>query len=102
MAAIETMFITSRKISGLNQLKRDVNIFPAGHIFTSDLIGSNVFVEGKVIGVIKEVMKTNANDVLVIVNAEKKEVLIPFVLNFFEKFNADEKKLILNITKDFF
>jgi len=32
---------------------------------------------------------------------EKKEILIPFVLNFIEKFDAAEKKLILNISKDF-
>jgi len=28
--------------------------------------------------------------------------LIPFVLNFIEKFDAAGKKIILNITKDFF
>ena len=82
--------------------KKDSKIFPKGYIFTNDLIESRVFVEGKEIGVIKEVMKTNANDVLVVESADKKEILIPFVLNFIEKFNADEKKLILNITKDFF
>lgn len=82
--------------------KKKAKIFPAGHIFTSELIGSKVFVEGKEVGVIKEVLKTNANDVLVIEDVNKKEVLIPFVLNFIEKFNAEEKKLILNITKDFF
>lgn len=81
---------------------KDAELFPADYIFLSDLMGSKVFVEGKEIGVIKELMKTNANDVLVIESIDKKEILIPFVLNFIEKFNAGNKKLILNITKDFF
>jgi 16S rRNA processing protein RimM len=82
--------------------KNDEKIFPTGFILTSDLIGSRVFIEGKEVGMITELMKTNANDVLVIESVDQKEILIPFVLNFIEKFNADEKKLILNITKDFF
>ena len=82
--------------------KKEAKIFPAGYIFTSDLIGCKVFVEGKEVGVIKEAMKTNANDVLVIESVDKKEILIPFVLNFIEKFNAEEKRLNLNIKKDFF
>jgi ribosomal 30S subunit maturation factor RimM len=47
------------------------------------------------------VIKAKGNDVLVILSDEKKEILIPLVLNFIEKFDAAKKKLILNISKDF-
>ncbi|MFI5238010.1 MAG: ribosome maturation factor RimM [Ignavibacteriales bacterium] len=81
--------------------EEDAKTFPADHINLNDLIGSEVFVEGKLIGVIMELMNTNANDVLVIKGIEKKEILVPFVLSFIEKFNAGEKKLILNVSKEF-
>ena len=79
----------------------EVKALPGKNIFINDLIGSEVFIEGSSIGIIKDVMKTKANDVLLIENVSKKEILIPFVLNFIEKFNAAEKKLILNLKKEF-
>ena len=74
---------------------------PDNHFFVHDLIGSEVIVENETIGVVSEVIKSKANDVLVILNDSKEEKLIPFVLNFIEKFDAAKKKLILNISKDF-
>jgi ribosomal 30S subunit maturation factor RimM len=66
-----------------------------------DLIGSEVTVEKKTIGFVTDVIKGKANDVLVISTNDNEEKLIPFVLNFIEKFDAAKKKLILNISKDF-
>ena len=74
---------------------------PDNHFFVHDLIGSEVIVENETIGVVSDVMKSKANDVLIISNDSKKEKLIPFVLNFIEKFDAAKKKLILNISKDY-
>ena len=53
------------------------------------------------IGIVSDVIKGKGNDVLVISTDDKKEKLIPFVLNFIEKFDAAKKKLVLNISKDF-
>ena len=69
--------------------------------FVHELIGSEVIVENEIIGVVSDVMKGKANDILVIQTDDKKEKLIPFVLNFIEKFDAAKKKLILNISKEF-
>ena len=69
--------------------------------FFHELIGSEVIVENESIGIISDVIKGKANDVLVIGKNKNDEKLLPFVLNFIEKFDVAEKKLILNISKDF-
>jgi 16S rRNA processing protein RimM len=81
--------------------EKDAFCLPENHFFVHDLINSEVFMKTERIGVVSDVIKAKGNDVLVIMDNEKKEILIPFVLNFIEKFDAAEKKLILNISKDF-
>ena len=81
--------------------EKDAVSLPENHFFVHDLIDSEVFVKKERIGVVSDVIKAKGNDVLVILNDEKKEILVPLVLNFIEKFDAAEKKLILNISKDF-
>jgi 16S rRNA processing protein RimM len=81
--------------------EKDAVSLPENHFFVHDLIDSEVFVRKERIGVVSDVIKAKGNDVLVISTDEKKEILIPFVLTFIEKFDAAKKKLILNISKDF-
>ena len=81
--------------------EKDAVSLPENHFFVHDLIDSEVFVKKERIGVVSDVIKAKVNDVLVIMNDEKKEILVPLVLNFIEKFDAAKKKLILNISKDF-
>ena len=81
--------------------EKDAVSLPENHFFVHDLIDSEVFVKKERIGVVSDVIKAKGNDVLVILDDEKKEILVPLVLNFIEKFDAAEKKLILNISKDF-
>jgi 16S rRNA processing protein RimM len=80
----------------------DVVSLPENNFFLHDIIGIEVFAGKERIGTITDVIKTNANDVLVILTDDGDEKLIPYVLNFIEKFDAAQKRLILNITKDFF
>lgn len=81
--------------------EKDAVSLPENHFFIHDLIGSEVIIEEESFGFVTDVIKTKSNDVLVIQTSDKKEKMIPFVLNFIEKFNAAEKKLILNIEKNF-
>jgi 16S rRNA processing protein RimM len=83
-------------------VEKDAVSLPENHFFMHDLIGSKVFAGKELIGTVTDIIKAKANDVLVILTDDKKEKLIPFVLNYIEKFDAARKKLILNITKDFF
>ena len=82
-------------------VEKDAVSLPENHFFMHDLIGSKVFAGKELIGTVTDIIKAKANDVLVILTDDKKEKLIPFVLNFIEKFDASRKKLVLNITKDF-
>jgi len=81
--------------------EKDAVSLPENHFFVHDLIDSEVFVKKERIGVVSDVIKAKGNDVLVIMNDEKKEILVPLVLNFIEKFDVAKKKLILNIAKYF-
>ena len=81
--------------------EKDKISLPENHFFVHDLIGSEVIVEKENIGTVTDVMKVKGNDILVISTIDKKEKLIPFVLSFIEKFDAVKKRLILNISKDF-
>ena len=81
--------------------EKDAVSLPENHFFMHDLIGSEVIADKKRIGFITDVIKAKANNVLVILTDDKREKLIPFVLNFIEKFDAAKKTLILNISKDF-
>ncbi|HEY6626904.1 MAG TPA: ribosome maturation factor RimM, partial [Ignavibacteriaceae bacterium] len=81
--------------------EQDAVSLPENHFFVHDLMGSEVFVKSERIGMVSDVIKGKGNDVLVILEDDKKEILVPFVLNFIEKFDAAKKTLILNISKDF-
>jgi 16S rRNA processing protein RimM len=82
-------------------LEKDAVSLPDNHFFVHDLIESEVFVKKERIGIVSDVIKGKGNDVLVILTDEKKEILIPFVLSFIEKFEAAKKKLILTISKEY-
>jgi len=81
--------------------EKDAVSLPENHFFVHDLIGSEVFVKSERIGIVSDLIKAKGNDVLVISTEQKKEKLIPFVLNFIENFDAANKKLVLNVSKDF-
>lgn len=106
------IIIKFKKFDGLREsqilIDREVYIdeqnavsLPENHFFVHDLMGSEVFIKTEKIGIVSDVIKSKANDVLVILDDDKKEILVPFVLNFIEKFDAAKKVLILNISKDF-
>jgi 16S rRNA processing protein RimM len=94
----DSQVLTGRKIfvDDENVVKLSENRF-----FIHDLIGVNVFVKDDEIGVITDVMQLPANDVLVVGKDDGTEQLIPFVLEFIEKFQPEKKRLSLKIEKDF-
>ena len=75
---------------------------PENHFYVHDLIGCQVLIEKQKIGIVSDVIRGKANDVLVILTDDKKENMIPFVLSYIEKFDAAVKKIFLNVSKDFF
>ena len=82
--------------------ENDAVSLPENNFFVHELIGSEVIAVKERIGTITDIIKTKANDVLVIMTNDSEEKMIPFVLTFIEKFDATKKSLVLNVTKDFF
>lgn len=62
--------------------KSELPALAAQEYYWSDLIGLEVQnTQGVLLGRIEQLLETGANDVLVVVNAAKQRVLIPYVLN---------------------
>ena len=82
----------------------DANVvkLPENHFFIHDLMDVNVFIRDEKIGVVTEILKLPANDVLVVKKDDGTEQLVPFVLELIEKFQPEKKRLSLKIEKDFF
>lgn len=74
---------------------------PEDHFFVHDLLGCKVFIKDEMVGVVKDVLKLPANDVIVLELKDGKEKLIPFVLEFIDRFDPAKGKLLLRIEKDF-
>lgn len=74
---------------------KDFTELPDGSYYVHDLINSEVWRNGKSIGLIKDVLQLPANDVFVITDDNGNELLIPFILNQIELIDSENKKLIL-------
>jgi 16S rRNA processing protein RimM len=74
--------------------KNDIKL-PDGRYFIKDLIGSEVFRDGIIIGFVKDVFESPANDVIEIINSDGKEILLPFVPEYFENVDPESKIIIL-------
>ena len=64
-------------------------------ILDEDLINMEVFANNKNIGKVKEIMKSPAHPILVVVNLEKR-ILIPYVDEFILNINLNDKKIEVN------
>lgn len=60
-----------------------------------DLIGLNVYSNDKLIGEVKDIIKTNAHEILVIKTNDKKH-MIPNIEQFINKIDLEDKKIFIN------
>jgi len=82
--------------------KNDLAELPKDHFFIHDIIGSDVFCNDVKIGFVKDILKLPANDVYVISDLDNKERLIPAVSEFIEKFDINNKVLILKKLDEYY
>jgi 16S rRNA processing protein RimM len=75
---------------------------PEDQFFVHDLIGSEVYRNDKLLGVIKDVLPLPANDVYVVNDAEGNEILVPAVKEIILEFNPETKMLILKPGEDLY
>ena len=80
------------------QAKRsDIKLEKGAH-FIVDLIGLEVYTEeGELIGILKEVLQPGANDVYIVEDKAKKEILLPVIPDVIKKVDIENKKVIVKL-----
>lgn len=82
-------------------MREDFPDLDDGAYYWVDLIGSSVVnTQGENIGVVKSVIDNGVHDVLDVDSVKGKSVLIPFVENYVEDVDLDEKKIIVDWSLD--
>jgi len=67
-----------------------------GEFYLHELIGLNVFEqEGRYLGVLREIIKTGANDVYVVLNDAGEETLVPATEHTILEVDLDQEKMIV-------
>ena len=80
------------------QAKRsDINLEEGAH-FIIDLIGLEVYTEnGEFLGILKEVLQPGANDVYIVEDESKKQILLPVIPDVIKKIDIEGKKVIVKL-----
>lgn len=81
--------------------KKDLVKLEKYNYYIHDLIGSNVFQNGEVIGEVVDVLTLPANDVIVINRENEDELLIPFVLDYIENIDPEKKRMVIRKEIDY-
>ena len=80
--------------------RADLGELPEGTYYICDLLGCSVITnEGRLLGRIKDIIKTGSNDVYVVEDEQKKQVLIPVIDEVINSVNIEEKKIIITPLK---
>lgn len=66
---------------------------PEDSYYISDLIGSDIVEDGKIIGTVKDVLMNSTNDIYLCRRKDNKEFMIPAVKEFIREVDAKNKKI---------
>lgn len=79
--------------------REDIKLEEGAH-FIVDLIGLEVYTEeGEPLGTLKEVLQPGANDVYVVENDKKEEILIPVIPDVVKNIDIENKKVTVKLLK---
>ena len=77
--------------------REDIKLEEGAH-FIVDLIDLEVYTEdGKLLGLLKEVLQPGANDVYVVENEDKKQILLPVIPDVVKNIDIPNKKIIVHL-----
>ena len=80
------------------QAKRSDIKLEKGAYFIVDLIGLEVYTEeGELLGILKEVLQPGANDVYVVENEAKRQILLPVIPDVIKKIDIEGNKVIVKL-----
>jgi len=80
------------------QAKRSDIKLEKGAYFIVDLVGLEVYTEeGEILGTLKEVLQPGANDVYVVENEAKQEILLPVIPDVIKQVDIEGKKIVVKL-----
>lgn len=80
------------------QAKRSDIKLEKGAYFVVDLIGLEVYTEeGELLGILKEVLQPGANDVYVVEDKAKNEILLPVIPDVVKQVDIEGKKIVVKL-----
>ena len=81
--------------------REDVVKLPEGQYYIFDIVGLNVFTEeGVSLGSITDVLQPGSNDVYVVEQHDKKELLIPAIKEVVKKIDIEGKRMIVKLQEE--
>ncbi len=75
----------------------EIPALPAGMYYHHELIGLRVYEDENFLGVLTEILETGANDVFVIKNDEREELLLPDIPNVILDIDLEESKMSVSV-----
>lgn len=70
---------------------------PEDTYYIADIVGLDVYtIKNEYVGKVKDIIQTGPNEVYIIKDKNKKEIMIPAVKQFIPTISLDEKKIIIN------
>lgn len=88
------------KYKGMDLLVSDADLqeLEDGEFYYKDIIGAEVYTEDEqLIGSVKEIFETGANDVWVIKRSGKEDLLIPMIDDVIKEVNVENKKITIDL-----
>ena len=80
--------------------REEMGELPEGTYYICDLLGCNVeTVDGRYLGKISDIIKTGSNDVYVVEDAGKKQVLIPVIDEVVKSVDVENKQVVIEPLK---
>ena len=78
--------------------RKNAKKLPKDTYFIADLIGLSVYTEeGKLLGKVDDIYKTNANDIYVVKDEMGKQILLPATLEVLKKIDLENEKIIVHL-----
>lgn len=96
---VDDMTAAENLRNSIIEAKRSKKKLPENTYYIADLIGLDVYTdEGTLLGKVKDIYNTGANDIYSIEN-ESKEVLLPAIKEVIKQIDIENKKIIVHILK---
>lgn len=97
---IDTMNDAENIRNSILKIQRTKKKLPQNTYYITDLIGLDVYTdEDKLLGKVKDIYNTGANDIYIVETSENKEILLPAIKEVIKKVDIENKKIIVHILK---